>query len=144
MKTVSEVCVLCGRTMRMGQTKPYWIVDPESLEVLGKSHKGCRDRFNYRELKYRLSLPVKGDPPSMEHRVFAKRMILLYFAQPPWEKQTELCRLLTLGQFMYEATNVEELLERSSKLMNWWSREGGTITMSELEDLKTWLRDNLR
>ena len=74
----TAVCVICDRKMVL-RTKPYWIIDPETLEVKGLAHKGCRDKMNYKTVAFRLTEPEKRwlpggpvvGPPSRELIAFA-------------------------------------------------------------------------
>ena len=150
-------CVLCSEKMHTG-THPYWIIDPESLEVRGIAHKGCRDKLDYRTVEYSLTTPVKlwgarpplsdlvSDPPSREMIEFAARMIRYRLSLPQWEKDVDF-KIILLAYKTYQATNIEELLElpKIKELFAWWgdSMHRNPMTDEELEEVKRRLRENL-
>ncbi len=149
---MSNECVLCGREMHRS-TKPYWIIDPETLDIRGLAHKGCRDKMDYLTVEYRLAAPVEYwspegpiDPSSREFIEFAAKMIKYRFSLPQWETDVDF-KIIMLSGMTYKAANIDEFLElpRTKKYFDWWCnpKHSKPTTEEELEELKRRLRENL-
>ena len=146
-----DFCILCEREMHTN-TKPFWVIDPISLEVKGLAHKSCRDKL--RGLDYEFTTGVafwaKGGPvsrpPSPEVIEFTARMIRYRTRLPQWETDVDFKVLILLYQ-AFEATNVEEFLagKQRQELFAWWTdgRNEGHMTSEDLEEVKRRLRENL-
>jgi len=149
---MSNECVLCDREMHRS-TKPYWIIDPEALDVRGLAHKGCRDELEHGTVEYCLTKPVEywtpgepSAPPSRAHIEFAAKMIRYRLSLPQWETDVDF-KVIMMAYRTYETTNIEELLElpKTKKYFDWWCspKHSNPMTEEELEELKRRLRENL-
>lgn len=139
-------------------THPYWIIDPETLNIKGIAHKTCRDYLDYQTVEHRLTTPVGvwqpdlvSDPPSRDLIEFAVRMIKYRFSLPrarsQWMDPIDF-RILILTSMIFEASNVEEFLElpKVKKLFDWWGSPENRDPLSReyLEEIKKRLRENLK
>lgn len=147
-----HTCILCGKRMR-GSTIPYWIIDPESLEVKGIAHKTCRDKLDEASRSmtthvgfWRASGPPLSDPPSREIIEFTARMIRYRKSLPKWETDVDF-KVIMLMFETFKASNVEEFLElpKMKKFFDWWCNpeQRNPMPKQELEEIKRRLRENL-
>lgn len=147
------VCVLCEK--KMGATTiPYWIIDPDSLEVTGLAHKGCRDKMDYQTVAWRLTISVDiwipggqvSAPPSRELIEFAAKMIRYRLSLPDWGNDIDFKVLMMAGR-EYLATNIEEFLGLPStkEYFDWWCnpKQSSPMTQEEVKEVKKRLRENL-
>lgn len=149
---MSNECVLCGREMHRS-TKPYWIIDPETLYVRGLAHKGCRDELKYGTVEYYLTKPVEGwtpgepvESPSRAFIEFAAKMIRYKLSLPQWETDVDFKVLMLLWE-TFKASSVEELLElpKTKRYFDWWQdpKHRNPMPDDEVAEVKRRLRENL-
>ena len=142
-------CVLCGRPLTI-QAKPYWVIDPNTLEIKGLAHSTCRNKLRWTSIENDFTVAAEGlyaKPPSLSVIEFSAKMIQYRKSLPNWEIHEDLLIVILLGQ-TFEASNVEEFLTspRRKELFDWWTspENQDRISNEALEQIKTRLREALK
>ena len=127
------------------QTRPYWIIDSVSLEVLGRAHTTCRYKLSPYE--HLFTSRAAGEAPSKEVIAFTKKMIDVREGLPRWETDKDFKVMLLLVSYKFEVSNVDELLNlpEVKKQFEWWgSPQGHYYTKEDLDDIKNRIRELLK
>ncbi len=148
-------CILCDNPMHAG-TKPYWIIDPETLEVLGISHSTCRGKLKMPDMRLEFSTRVgfwgpKGPvsaPPSREVIEFSSKMIRFRTSLPQWETNQDFRLRILLGYAFTKATSVTEFfaLSEIQRMVKWWQNpknKAKNLSDEELDELKGRFKEGL-
>lgn len=147
-----SICVLCGRKMG-AQTKPFWIIDPETLEVRGLAHSTCRDRkldydlgrqFSTRPAFWGHRGPV-ADPPAPGIIEFSAKMIRMGNSLPRWSTNLDFKVVILLG-YTFKYFSVDELLSdpKIVEMFDWWANpDNQDMSQEDIDEIKRRLREGL-
>lgn len=138
-------CVLCNLEMRAG-TKPWYIIDRKTGQVLGKAHSGCRNKLSEQDRLATLRAPkYKEKIPSEDIIKFGLKcgeVLQDFRAQRGY---AAIHHVILLNEAMFKVSSVEEMfsLPRVQKLMEHWVYGSKIMSLNRLEKIKRELLENL-